>query len=216
MIRRAATDKPDTLDNINVLQLDLRQRFQTKRGYPGLEHTVDVFTLGTSVSYFPEAGRDNFGKGWSFLEYDATWNLGDRTSLVSTGWFEPYQGGSQYYTVGAFLNRTDRTNFYVGYRQIDPLNSRAVTGSVGYQLSKRYYVNAAASYDFGIRQALSNSFLLTRTGSDLTISIGVTYNSLVNNLGVQFLVTPNLFAALNPNRLGGTQFGANPGVGRGR
>ncbi len=48
------TNKPDTLDNINVLQLDLRQRFQTKRGYPGLEHTVDLVTLGTSVSYFPE------------------------------------------------------------------------------------------------------------------------------------------------------------------
>jgi hypothetical protein len=214
MIRRLATDKPDTLDNINVLQLDLRHRFQTKRGYPGQEHTVDVLSLGTSISFFPEAGRDNFGNGWSFLEYDAVWNLGDRTSLVSSGWFEPYQGGSRYYSVGAFLNRTDRTNFFIGYSQVDPVNSRAVTGSVGYQLSKRYYVNAAASYDFGIRQALSNSLLLSRTGSDLTISIGVTYNSLVNNLGVQFLVTPNLFAALNPGRFGGTQLGANPGVGR--
>lgn len=214
LIRRAVTDRPDTLDAIHVLQLDLRHRFQTKRGYPGLEHTVDFLTVGTSVSFFPEPGRDNFGNPWSFLEYDATWNLGDRTALVAAGWFEPYDGGPRYYSIGAILNRTDRTNFFIGYRQTDPINSRALTGSVGYQLSKRYYLQAAASYDFGINQALSNSVSLTRTGSDLTLTLGLTYNALVNNLAVQFLVTPNLFAALNPNRFGGTQFVSTPGFNR--
>jgi hypothetical protein len=204
LIRRAATNRADTLDNINVFQLDLRQRFQTKRGYPGLEHTVDVVTLGSSVSLFPEATRDNFGNPVAFVEYDAIWNLGDRTALLGSGWFEPYTDGSRYYTIGVSHNRPDRTNFYVGYRQTDPLNSRAVTANVGYQLSKRYFLNMGASYDFGINQALSNSFTITRTGTDLTFTIGVTYNSLVNNLGVQFLITPNLLTALAPTRFAGT------------
>jgi LPS transport system D len=213
-IRRGDTNAVDTLDNLDVLQMDVRQRWQTKRGYPGQEHTVDMVTLDTSISYFPEAGRDNFGHPFSFLEYDATWNVGDRVALVSTGWFEPYDGGTDYYTVGAYLNRPDRTNFYIGYRQIDPLNSRAVTGSVGYQLSPRYYLNASSSYDFGIRQAMANTFTLTRTGTDLTVSIGINYNSLTNSFGVQFMVVPNLVAAMSPGRLGaspmlGTQSGRN-------
>ena len=207
VIRRGITNKADTLDNINVLQLDLRQRLQTKRGYPGLEHTVDVVTLGTSVSYFPDSQRDNFGHQFAFLEYDFLWNLGDRTAFSSTGWFEPYDQGSKYYTFGTYFNRPDRSMFYLGYRQIDPVNSRAVIGSAGYQLSQRYFFNASVSYDFGINQALSNSFTLTRTGTDMTVSIGFTYNSLVNNFGFQFLIMPNIVTAM------GGRFAGSPLLG---
>ena len=108
-IRRLVQNRVDTLDSINVLQVDLRQRLQTKRGYPGLEHTVDLATLSTSVSYFPEASRDNFGHPFAFLEYDFLWNVGDRTALATTGWFEPYDAGSKYFTFGSFFNRPDRT-----------------------------------------------------------------------------------------------------------
>jgi hypothetical protein len=204
LIRRLVTNSIDTIDSIQVLQMDVRQRLQTKRGYPGLEHTVDVFTLDLSGSYFPEANRDNFGKPLAFLEYNALWNVGDRTAIQSAGWFDPYNNGTRYWNAGVFLDRPDRTNFYVGYRQTDPLNSKAVTATVGYQMSRRYYVNMGVSYDFGIQQALSNSFTLTRTGSDLTMTIGVTYNALVNNFGVQFLIVPNIVAFAAPGRFVGT------------
>jgi hypothetical protein len=69
-------------------------------------------------------------------------------------------------------------------------------------------MNASVSYDFGINQALSNSFTLTRTGTDLTDSIGFTYNSLVNNFGFQFLVVPNLV-----NAIGGGRFAGSPLLG---
>ena len=204
-IRRLVDNRVDTLDSINVLQGDIRQRFQTKRGYPGLEHTVDVFTLDLSASYFPQANRDNFGKPFGFLEYGALWNIGDRVAVLSSGWFDPFDYGAKYYNVGVSFDRPDRTNFYLGYRQTDPLNSKAVTASVGYQMSRRYYVNLGVSYDFGIQQALSNTFSLTRTGSDLTFTVGFTYNALVNNFGFQFLVIPNVVAAATGGRFNSTQ-----------
>ena len=204
-IRRLVENRVDTLDDIQVLQGEVRQRFQTKRGYPGLEHTVDLFALDVSGSFFPDPGRDNFGKPWAFLEYAARWNVGDRVTVLSGGWLDPIPNGARYWTVGANLDRPDRTNFFLGYRQTDPLNSKQVTAAVGYQLSRRYYTNASVSYDFGIQQALSNTLSLTRTGSDLTVSLGVTYNALVNNLGFQFLVVPNLAAYAAPGRLGAGQ-----------
>ncbi|MBY0457946.1 MAG: LPS assembly protein LptD, partial [Gemmataceae bacterium] len=137
-IRRVVENRIDTLGDINVLQADIRQRFQTKRGYPGLEHTVDFLTLDVSASWYPDATRDNFGHPLSFLEYGGVWNVGDRTSLVSNGWFEPYKGGSRYWNAGVYVSRTDRTSVYLGYRQTDPLNSKAVVLSLGYQLSNRY------------------------------------------------------------------------------
>jgi hypothetical protein len=206
-IRRLVDNRVDTLDSINVVQLDLFQRFQTKRGYPGFEHTVDVVTLDLSASYFPNPDRDNFGKPWAFLEYAFLWNVGDRVGLQSAGWFDPFDFGTRYYNVGVFLDRPDRTSFFLGYRQTDPINSKQVTASVAYQLSRRYYVSAGSSYDFGTQLSLSNTLTLTRTGSDLTFTIGVTYNALVNNFGFQFLVVPNILAAALPGRFQTTALG---------
>lgn len=201
-IRRLTPGAVDTRDSLQVAQLDLRQRWQTKRGYPGLEHTVDLAILDLSASYFPTQNRDNFGHPWSFLEYDFLYNLGDSTSILSSGWFEPYNTGSRYWSVGGYFSRPDRSNIYLGYRQTDPLNSKAVTAVFGYQMSRKYFTNLAVTYDFGLQSALSNTLSLTRTGTDLTFTMGITYNALVNNFGVQFMVLPNLVAATTGNRLG--------------
>ncbi|MFO0799913.1 MAG: hypothetical protein U0804_20780 [Gemmataceae bacterium] len=207
-IRRVVDNRTDTLDDMQVLRLENRNRFQTKRGYPGLEHTVDVFSLNLGASFFPNPARDNFDHPWAFLEYDGLWNVGDRVALMSAGWVDPFDLGARYWNVGASLDRPDRTSFYVGYRQTDPVNSKTVTGSVTYQLSRRYFTNVGVSYDFGMQQALTNSFSVTRTGSDMTFTFGVTYNALVNNFGVQFLLVPNLVAYSAQGRLGGG-FGSN-------
>ena len=198
-IRRLVDNRVDTLDDMQVLQGGVRQRLQTKRGYPGLEHTVDWLSFDVTASYFPQATRDNYGKAFSFLEYSGLWNLGDRTSVLSTGWFDPFDFGAKYWTLGVNLDRPDRTNIYIGYRQTDPLNSKAVTAALGYQLSRRYFGSVGVSYDFGIQQALTNTFTITRTGSDMTITVGVSYNALVNNFGLNFMIIPNIVSAFLPN-----------------
>jgi hypothetical protein len=197
----------DTLDDIEVLQLDLRQRLQTKRGYPGQQHIVDWMTLDLSASIFPHSNRDNFGDTLGFLEYDWLWNIGDRTALASTGWIDAVNQDAHEFTFGAFLNRPDRTNFYLGYRQIDPVQSKAVTAAVTYVFSPKYATTISSTYDFGTNQSLSNSLVLTRMGSDLQVSLGFTYNALQNNFGVVFEILPNL-AANTAKRLGIPAFGS--------
>jgi hypothetical protein len=191
-IRRLVDDRIDTLDSIEVLEMDVRQRLQTKRGYPGQEHIVDWMTLDLSGSFFPRPDRDNFGESLAFLQYDYTWNVGDRTALVSTGWFDPVDNGARVFTIGGYLNRPDRTSFYLGYREIFPLNSEAVTAAVTYVFSPKYAVTASSTYDFGTNQSLSNSLVFTRMGSDLQVSMGVNYNAITNNFGFVFEIYPNL------------------------
>jgi hypothetical protein len=191
-IRRLIFNRIDTLNDIEVLQLDLRQRLQTKRGYPGNEHIVDWMTLEVSGSYFPHSSRDNFNSPWAFVEYDYAWNVGDRFTLTSTGWFDPMANGAREWTVGAFLNRPDRTNFFLGYRQINLVNSRALTAAVTYIFSAKYAMTASSTYDFGTRQAQSSSLVFTRMGSDIQVSLGVSYNALQSSFGVLFEIVPNL------------------------
>ena len=194
-IRNLVDNRIDTLDSIEELQFDVRQRWQTKRGFPGDQHTVDWMTLDVSGAYFPEEDRDNFGKPFGLLQYDYVWNLGDLTALTSSGFYDPVDNGARIFTVGAFTSRPDRTSFYLGFREIDPIDSKALTGSVTYVLSPKYALTASSTYDFGNAGALSNSVLLTRMGKDLQVTVGFTFNALTDSFGAVFEVVPNLLPA---------------------
>lgn len=210
-IRRLIQNRIDTLDDIQVLQFDALQRWQTKRGYPGAQHVIDWMVLDLSGSYFPADNRDNFGKPFAFLEYDYLWNLGDRTALTSSAWVDPFENGTRFYSLGMYFNRPDRTNYFIGYRQIDPLESKAVTASVTYIFSPKYSTSLAATYDFGTK-VQSDSLTFTRAGSDLLVSLGLSYNSLQNSFGFVFEIVPVL---LPTNQRGGLgQLGQGGLMGR--
>jgi hypothetical protein len=200
----------DTLNSIDELQFQINQRLQTRRGHPGNQHIVDWMLLDLYASYFPQPNRDNYGHYWAFLQYNWLWNVGDRTALTSTGWTDPFPGGVRVWTVGAYYNRTDRTNFYLGFRYIDPLMVRAATAAITYIFSPKYAGTVSATYDFGTGESFANSLMFTRMGSDLQVSLGVSYNALQNNFNVMFNLVPNLLPA---NKMGG--MGAMSGMGAG-
>ena len=205
-IRRLVDDRVDTLDEIQVIQLEARQRLQTKRGYPGLEHTVDWMRLDFSMSLFPDEQRDNFGETVAFVEYDSAWNVGDQTALFSRGWFDPFETGVRFFSAGVTFSRQNLsgpgqdTFLNLSYRHLDPLESRAVSASLTYRFSPKYSVTGFTTYDFGIQEALSNSLVLTRNGTDVQLSVGFSYDAIIENFGFTFEVVPNIVAATRGQR----------------
>lgn len=194
VIRRLIDSKPDTLDDIQVVQLDWRQKLQTKRGYPGLEHVVDWLTLDLSASIFPAADRDNFGSTVAFIESRLQWNIGDRNGIFSNVWVDPFDFGARFWELGTYFSRDDRTSFNISYRSADPLQSRVVAVASTYVFSPKYAFTAVTAYDFGYQSSLTNSFLFTRVGTDMQVTIGFTYNYLINNIGFTLNIVPNLIA----------------------
>ena len=207
-IRRLVDNRVDTKDTIEVLQLESRQRFQTKRGFPGGENIVDWLALDLSMSVFPDAARDNFGKSTAFMEYRVLWHLGDRFSASSEGWTDPFDIGAKYINFAGNFNRPNGSNFFTSFRYADPLQSRLVSAGVNYPLSRKYYLSFVASYDFGISEALSNQISVARIGADLTVLFGVSYSSIVNNLGVQFALVPNILGVSPTQLTYGSLFGS--------
>jgi hypothetical protein len=170
-----------------------------------MQHTVDWLTLDLSTSIFPNATRDNFGNAVGFIEYDATWNVGDRTALVSSGWVDPFNIGAKYFTFGSFLNRPDRTTLYLGYRHTDPIDSRLLSVAATYVFSPKYAMTGSSSFDFGNNRGLSHSLVLTRSGTDLQLNLSVSYNPIQNNFGFNVELLPIIAAA----RRGGSSIAGN-------
>lgn len=189
--RRLIQNRPEVLNDMQVLQAGIRQRWQTKRGPEGNDHTVDWMALDLSASFFPDQDRDNFGHSIGQLQYNYLWNVGDRTALSSSGWFDPYTNGTRYFNLGVYFNRPDGSNVYIGYRHTDPIGSRVFLAVVGYQFSRKYSISVANAFDLSNNFAQSTSVAFNRTGTDVTMSLGLSYNAFQNNLGLQFLLVPN-------------------------
>jgi hypothetical protein len=189
--RRLIQNRPEVLDDMQVLRTGIRQRWQTKRGPEGNDHTVDWMALDVSASFFPDRARDNFGETLGQIEYNYVWNVGDRTAFNSAGWFDPHDLGTRYFNLGIFFNRPDGSNVYIGYRHTDPIGSRVFLAVLGYQFSRKYSISLANAFDFSNNFAQSTSVAFNRTGTDMTMSLGLSYNAFQNNLGLQFLLVPN-------------------------
>jgi hypothetical protein len=190
-LRKLVDSYIDTLDSIEEVTLDLNQRWQTKRGLPGQEHIIDWMTLDVSVAFFPQANRDDFGQVVNFLSYDWSWSVGDRVTLFSSGWFDPHPDAARIWSFGTDFNRPDSSSLYIGYRQIDPLLSKQVIASINVPFSVKYSLNASTSYDFGTNTQI-NALTVTRKGTDLMVSLGLTYNTVLNTVGFTFEIFPNL------------------------
>ncbi len=218
------TGSTDVQDTIETLQLGIHQRLQTHRGPDGRRRVIDYMTFDVATTYFPNAERDNFKKPFGQNTYNWEWFIGDRTSIVSTGWFEFFDiGGATLFNnpdrkndpfeflvinTGVSMNRPPRGNIYLGYSIIDtgPIATSALNASFSYLLSPKWYTSFGTSYDFGEAILLGSSVSITRVGADFLTSVGVSIDPQRQSYQFAFELTPRL----SPN----IRFGSGGGVAR--
>jgi lipopolysaccharide export system protein LptA len=215
----------DIQDTIMTMKLGLHQRLQTKRGPEGKRRIIDYMVLDVTTTYFPNERRDNFGKSFGQNMYNFEWFIGDRTSIISTGWFEFWnvQGdpillatprrsndpfGLDVIQTGISISRPPRGNVYIGYSIINtgPITTSAVTATYGYWLSPKWYSSFSTIYDFGNAILLGSTVAITRIGADFLTSVGLSVDPQRNNYTFNFEITPRF----SPNvRFGSAGGGAS-------
>jgi hypothetical protein len=227
ILRRALSPITGTTDvqaSIETLQLNMHSRLQTKRGPEGRRRIMDFMTFDLSTTYFPYAQRDNFGKAFGQTMYNWQWFLGDRTSLVSYGWFESFDITGRMtnqaptrllndnfnlnvITSGISINRPPRGNIFIGYTILDsgPITTSALNPSVSYWMSPKWYGTFSNSYDFGNAKWLSAMFSFTRVGADYLLTIGLVVDPQRNNYS-------QIAIALSPRLSPGIRLGAGSGL----
>jgi hypothetical protein len=221
-LRRAISPITGTTDiqaSIETVRLGIHQRLQTKRGQEGRRHINDYMVFDLDTTYFPQASRDNFGKPFGQNFYNYEWYIGDRTSIVSYGWFEFWKVtgdpttvntsslakndpfGLRIITSGLSITRIPKGNIFIGYTIVDtgPITTSALNASYSYWLSPKWFGTAATSYDFGNNALLGASGSLTRIGADYLTSVGLSVSPLQHSYQFVFEISPRF----SPNiRLG--------------
>jgi lipopolysaccharide export system protein LptA len=197
-------------DDLAVAQIGLRQRWQTKRGQPGQERIIDWMKLDIQGSVFPKQDRDNFGEPLGLVNYDFSWHVGDRFSVLSDGFFDFFTDGLQTASVGTMLTRPLRGDVYVGFRAVEgPFSARLLNAAVNYRMSEKWILNAGGVIDFGETGSIGERIGITRIGESLLVRIGINVDHSRDNVGAFFAVEPRFL----PGRLSSTGGVPIPPVG---
>ena len=197
-------------DDLMLLRANVRQRWQTKRGLPGRQRTVDWMTLDVGGTFFPKANRDNFGEDFGLLNYDWRWHVGDRVTLMSDGFLDTFGDGLAMVNVGGYITRPERGSAYLGLRSIEgPISSNVLNAAISYRMSEKWIGSVGAAIDFGPAGNIGQLFELTRIGESFLVSIGANIDESRDNVGIQISVEPRFLPSYR-SRVGGV---AIPAVG---
>ncbi|MGD9126494.1 MAG: organic solvent tolerance protein OstA [Planctomycetia bacterium] len=199
----------EIVDDMMAMRMNMSHRWQTKRGdpnAPGGRRIIDWMTFDAGAVWFPKEERDDFGKSIGLVSYDYRWHMGDRFTAVSNGTFDFLEGGQNIVTVGGFLNRPPRGNFYVGFRLLEgPIDSKIISLSYNYWMSPKWVSSFGTSVDLTRIGNIGQRFNITRVGESLLVGVGFNVDPSKDNVGVMFTVEPRFLPGGRLGQVGGVR-----------
>ncbi|MDQ3440137.1 MAG: LPS assembly protein LptD, partial [Planctomycetota bacterium] len=160
-------DEPvDGIHDFRAAQVALRQRWQTKRGSPRRQRSVDFFTLNVEGNFFdnqpPDEELEPLGFRGAFfpslpeasiprnsLNVEAMWRVSDTFVVLSDVQQNLDVGQLATASLGVAVSRDPRVSYFVGTRYIEDLDSVIASIVAEYMLTTKYSVSLSQSYDFG-------------------------------------------------------------------
>ncbi len=194
----------EIFDDLSTIKLGVRQRWQTKRGAPGRQRIIDLVNFDVQGIVFPDADRDNFGTGLGMVTYDFRYHIGDRVSLVSDGYFDFFSQGLRTVSVGAYAQRPEVGNIFLGVRSIEgPISSNIITGTGTYRMSDKWGLKGGFQVDFGETGTIGQRLGVVYIGESFLLEIAANYDANRDNLGIRFGFEPRFLPRPKLFRPGG-------------
>jgi len=194
----------EIFDDLSAIKLGVRQRWQTKRGAPGRERIIDLVNFDVQGFIYPDADRDSFGSAAGMVTYDFRYNIGDRVSLVSDGYFDFFSQGLRTVSVGAHAQRPEVGNIFLGVRSIEgPISSNIITGIGTYRLSDKWGLKGGFQVDFGETGTIGQRLGVVYIGESFLLEIAANYDANRDNLGIRFGFEPRFLPKPKLFRPGG-------------
>ena len=115
------------------------------------------------------------------------YQVGDRVSLLSDGYFDFFDGGLRSISAGVRSTRPGLGVVYFGLLSLEgPISSTVFRSNLDYRLNEKWIISNGMSYDFSSTGNVSQSAALTRIGESLLVRLGMTYDKGRDNVGIRF------------------------------
>jgi hypothetical protein len=186
-----ASPSMEIADDLFAARFGASQRWQTKRGPLSNPHIIDWITLDLDATLFPNPDRDNFGTVIGLVDYNFRWHVGDRTTIVSDGYFDFFDDAPRYVTIGTFINRPPRGSIYMGFRSLEgPITSNVLAFNYSYRMSPKWISSFGTTYDFHDARNIGQNLMLTRIGESFLMTVGVNVDTSKGNVGANIAIQP--------------------------
>ena len=205
------------------MQVSVTQKWQTKRGGEGHWRDVDWLVLNVSWNqfwnkdqtgaFFPMAptrgyyfmSRPDLSLATDSITLDAVWRVGERVRMVGEADYSLDSHNVEQAAAGVAVDQTQNLSYFIGNRYVRTLNTDEWTFAVDYQLTKKYELIAAESYDFKDGANILSSVTLVRKMPRFVTALTVTYDANNADTTVVFTAWPEGF----PNSGFGNQTGTS-------
>jgi hypothetical protein len=197
----------DSINDISVAEVGLRQRWQTQRGGPGRWRSVDVFTLDIDAEFYANKPAPRFRQPTDFrgvffsslpeasiarnaVNADASWRITDNTIVLADAQYNLDEEKLATAAVGVLLRRDPTESIYFGNRYIADLHSNIVSVSGNYQISPKYSLGFSQSFDFGLGKDVSSSLSIVRSFDRFVMSFNFSQDQISGQTGFSFSIAP--------------------------
>jgi hypothetical protein len=211
-------EQVDNVHDISAVQFALRQRWQTKRGGPGRQRSVDFLKFNVEANFFgnqpsdPELAPLGF-RGLFYpslpeasiprnsINADTQWRVSDTTIILGDAQYNLDESTLATASIGVVARRDARVAYFAGLRYIEELDSNIGTIAFSYELTTRYTVGLRQSYDFGDSGSVYSSISLQRRFDRFLMLVSAYNNSTDDNKGFSFGFFPEGFAGATTDTL---------------
>ncbi|MHC4108821.1 MAG: hypothetical protein ACYSTY_12115, partial [Planctomycetota bacterium] len=173
-----------------VLNVALRNTWQTQRGGPGRWQSVDVLALDTALTlnssdvnkesptpqffdYRPEYSQ--FG---DHVAASAVWLLSDTFSILGQGTYDLDESAVSRGSIGAELRHTPLLSTHVEFRYLDASDNELLGVGWRYQLTPKYTVQIDPQWDFRADEFRAIGVRVTRRFPEFDLIVEVRHDEI--------------------------------------
>ncbi len=192
----------EDIDDFGGVVLGLRQRWQTRRGKPGEERTVDWMTLDVEAGFFHDRQDGEFTHGdhimarpedsisSSFIAANWQYRLSDTTMLVYDGVYDVNRDQVGTSNVSVAVERDPRLSYFVGWRYIHDTDNNLLAFGTNYRLSEKHIVGFREYYDAEEGRNYSTEIIYIRKWPRWYTAVSFDVDRALDDIGVNFSLWP--------------------------
>jgi len=195
-------DAVESLAEGSMYRIGVNQTFQTQRGGPGRWHNVDLLSVNTD--YVHSSGdtdtqgpigrffdfRPELSNPGDYLVADAIMRVTDATSLTGNTVFDFDLSQQATTSVGLLMRHAPGFVTIGDIRYLNAQDTTFVNMGAFYDLSTKYSVTAAASYNVDESQFQTMAVELRRRFSSSLLGLHISYNEITGETSFGFILQP--------------------------